>query len=620
MNSTAEDLLIIYEAEAEQWASYLRSVLAGCVREEGVCLYDVAAASSRREDFLSLARYRCKLLVLSGGMLEGLCRMQRFFLARVLRPAASVVVLLCGVESLAPLLKAVPLEDDCLVISSEQDPQEYLSAVAEIVQRGTQTVDVSAITTRAAGLELKDKSLPAVAPPARAPMMVLPARVPSENPGEVYILLKESVDSKDVEVEFQSKKEKIRVKPEIWNEQTLCVKAADLPPGAVGVTLYCGGTAKAKATLQYYSTMGEVARLLQKAADPLEFMLQAFGISTPELLDQVLTSALMEKMPAGGFLGLQGNVDLEGEVHSEDLPTLLHFAAQNGLLGVASVLLQCPGAEQALRIANRHGDTPLKLAERQGHAPLQVLLQETLNVSKGVTAKADEDIYEKMGSAVKALMEDSYGESDEGGAQDEEEEDPYAPIGIDDEEYDTILTSSKAMIMANRPPAPIPRPEAMVESSTPFIAQVFQKKISQGESDMLDFLSPKQARSPSTVSSVYDTMAPDQPPGLQELIQLQEQVKLGSLSMDEALERFSDWQRVQKGLDSIQQEKLRQLRASIINNREDDESVYDKISIVHHTPDVSGSEDRRKSLPLETYFYSKPLKGHPSDIRKADKQ
>ena len=61
------------------------------------------------------------------------------------------------------------------------------------------------------------------------------------------------------------------------------------------------------------------------------------------------------------------------------------------------------------------------------------------------------------------------------------------------------------------------------------------------------------ARNPSTDSSMYDMMTPGQPPGLQELIQLQEQVKLGSLSMDEALERFSDWQRVQKGVDSIQQ-------------------------------------------------------------------
>ncbi|XP_035280757.1 B-cell scaffold protein with ankyrin repeats-like isoform X2 [Anguilla anguilla] len=625
MNST-EDLLIIYETDAEQWASYLRSVLVGPVPEGGVCCYDIATVSSRREDFLSLVRYRCKLLVLSKGMLEGLCQMRRFFLARVLRPAGSVVVLLCGVESVTPLLQMVPLEEGCLEISSEQDAQEYLSIVTEIVQRGPQTVtDVGALTTRVAGLELKDKKLPAMAPPTRPPLIVLPARVPCEDPGEVYILLQDAVNSNDVEVEFQGKKERTRVKPVLWNEQTLCVKAADFPAGVVDVTLYCGGTARGKATLQYYSTMGEVALLLQKAADPLEFMLQAFQVSTPKLLDQVLSSALMKQMPAGGFQSLQWDADQEGEGHSEDLPTLLHFVAQNGLLGVASVLLQCPGAEHALSIANRQGETPLKLAERHGHTQLQIFLQETLNLSKGVTREdgEDTDIYEKMGSAANAQIEDIHGGgcSDEGGAQEEEEEeeeDPYTPVSVHEEEYDTIVASSKAMIIANRPPVPIPRPETTKEDSTPYITQVFQKKMSQGEPNMFYSLSTKQAR--GSIPSTYDTMAPSQPPGLQELIELQEQVKQGSLSMDEALERFSDWQREQKGLDSIQQEKLRQLRASIINNREDDENVYDKISIIHHTPDVSKCDERRRSCPVATDFYSKPLKGQHSNLKKADKQ
>ena len=70
-------------------------------------------------------------------MLESMCRLRRFFLARLLCPAASVVVLLCGVDSLTPLLELVPLKGgECLQISSEQDVQEYLSAVTEIVYRG----------------------------------------------------------------------------------------------------------------------------------------------------------------------------------------------------------------------------------------------------------------------------------------------------------------------------------------------------------------------------------------------------------------------------------------------------------------------------------------------------
>lgn len=133
----AEELLIIYETEAEQWATYLHSVFTGPISEAGICCYDIATVSSWRDDFLILARYTCKLLILSKGMLECLCKMRRLFLARVLSPAAHVVVLLCGVESLTPLLELVPLNgDECLQISSEQDAHEYLSTVTDIVRKG----------------------------------------------------------------------------------------------------------------------------------------------------------------------------------------------------------------------------------------------------------------------------------------------------------------------------------------------------------------------------------------------------------------------------------------------------------------------------------------------------
>lgn len=93
--------------------------------------------TSRQDDFLRLQGYKCKLLILSRGMLEGLCQLRRFFLARVLRPETRVIILLCGVENLDPLLELVPLKgEECLQISSEQEPQDYQLAVAEIVLKG----------------------------------------------------------------------------------------------------------------------------------------------------------------------------------------------------------------------------------------------------------------------------------------------------------------------------------------------------------------------------------------------------------------------------------------------------------------------------------------------------
>ncbi|XP_034159294.2 B-cell scaffold protein with ankyrin repeats [Pangasianodon hypophthalmus] len=620
MSKTGKELLIIFEQEAEQWASYMRSILARSVPEPGICCYNIAMVSSRRDNFLELNGYKCKLLILSRGMLEGMCQLRRFFLAHVLRPEACVVVLLCGVESLEPLLELIPFKgEECLQISSEQDAQEYHSAVLDII-RGGQT---SAVDMRITQEPKLDRRHSAGAGFAKSSLLVLPCRVPCENPGEVFLLLRQAITSNDLEVEFSGSKQKVRVKPVNWNESTLSVTAAEFPAGNVAVTLYCGGVMKGSTHLHYYNTMGEISRLLKQAADPMNFMCQAFQSSSLEKLDHILATCVLKKMPTGGFQGLQNDQTLTGVSHSEDIPTLLHFAAQYGLKDLASVLLQCPGAQQAMRSTNCFGHTPLVLAHANGHSQLHILLQESLAKSSDDDTSDDTSVYELMGSTVNLQVADSRDQPHTGGARDAkvqvEKDNKLYTLEVNNEEYDTILTSSSSMVMANRPPAPAPRPESLPkkEENVPYIAQVFQKKMSQGDTETLYSFPAKQTSGQD--SCTYDTFMPA--PGLDELIKLQEQVKKGSLSVDEALERFSDWQRVQRGLDGIQQEKLRQLRASIMNNREDDDSVYDKINIVHHTPPATTKECRRGSQQAEANFYSKPVKGqHSNFFRKADKR
>lgn len=57
--------------------------------------------------------------------------------------------------------------------------------------------------------------------------------------------------------------------------------------------------------------------------------------------------------------------------------------------------------------------------------------------------------------------------------QNSEDENVYTPLGKDEEEYDTILTSSGSVAIVNRPPAPTPRPDSLPtpDDKTPFIAQ-----------------------------------------------------------------------------------------------------------------------------------------------------
>ncbi|XP_077085703.1 B-cell scaffold protein with ankyrin repeats-like isoform X1 [Siphateles boraxobius] len=614
MSNTSEDLLIIYEAEAEQWASYLRFHLTGPIPETGICCYDIAMVTSRQDDFLRLGEYKCKLLILSRGMLEGLCQLRRFFLARVLRPETRVIILLCGVESLDPLLELVPLKgEECLQISSEQDPQDYRLVVAEIVHKGVQTAAVDGRSVQ----ELKvEKKLSSGSLDANKTLLVLPSRVPCENPGKIFILLQEITASKDAEVEFSGNKQRVRVKPVNWNESTLSVTAPDFTAEEVIVTLYSKGQAKGNACLQYYTIMGDIAHFLQQAADPVKFMCQAFQVSSLEKLDQTLASCLVQKMPTGGFQGLQCDQSPAREYSSEDIPTLLHFAAQHGLRDLASALLQCPGSRQALKVSNSHGNTPLDLAHVHGHE-LYILLQESL-VFDDNDGNTDTGVYELMGRADNLRVGDPNEEH-----QNNEDENVYTPLGRNEEEYDTILTSNSPLVIVNRPPAPTPRPDSLPtpEDKTPFIAQVFQKKKSQGDAETLYSLPTRQARQRDSISSTYDTFVPSQPPGLDELIKLQEEVKMGTLSIDDALDRFNDWQRLQKGMDSVQQEKIQQLRTSIISNIEDDESVYDKISIIHPTPTASANECRKANQQLDTEFYSKPLKGQNSNFfKRADKQ
>lgn len=61
---------------------------------------------------------------------------------------------------------------------------------------------------------------------------------------------------------------------------------------------------------------------------------------------------------------------------TEELPTLLHFAAKYGLKKLTTILLQCPGALQAYSVMNKNGDYPNTLAEKSGFSDLRQFMDE----------------------------------------------------------------------------------------------------------------------------------------------------------------------------------------------------------------------------------------------------
>ncbi|KFO09186.1 B-cell scaffold protein with ankyrin repeats, partial [Balearica regulorum gibbericeps] len=145
---------------------------------------------------------------------------------------------------------------------------------------------------------------------------------------------------------------------------------------------------------------------------------------------------------------------------------------------------------------------------------------------------------------------------------DDEEEHPYTFAVLDESVYDFILAEEeerkeRRSFIMNRPPAPAPRPicSPVRDENTPYIVQVFQQKAAQAPSDNDRMYC--DARKPAhrghadsvTASTVKHTIPAEQ----EELIYLQEQVKKGAISVNEALDRFKQWQNEKQRLQSTQQ-------------------------------------------------------------------
>uniref|UniRef100_A0A8C8VEK7 B-cell scaffold protein with ankyrin repeats n=1 Tax=Pelusios castaneus TaxID=367368 RepID=A0A8C8VEK7_9SAUR len=685
LTEITKDILVIYEEEAKEWALYLKSLCKHIIKEEGILLYNLEISSIQHLESLSLSCYRCKLLILSNGLLKCLNQKRSYFLDRVLDPPSRVVILLCGVENSDSLYERLTLDQRSQEIFTDQDPEEYLSIVAGIIQQDYLSNSEVNLQLDDRGASVKtDKSLETevvsrTLETTRLSVLVLPTRISCENPGEIFILLRDEI-TETVEIEFITDNQRIRTQPAFWNQKVRCMQALDFPAGPVNVNVYCEGVIKAVTQIEYYTAVEEIEYIFKKVADPIAFACQV------KKLDSTLTFLLKSKVSANEFSVLPNE---EHHQQAKELPTLLHCAAKFGLKNLATLLLQCPGASQACRLANKCGENPAHIAGKHGHKELQKIIQE-LSVSfayllwreQGYTASSlrlsihgtrssgleredkKEEEEEEAGEEDKTdeenkpeetsynsddsndyvyasipddnpeenrrdaffldkpllpprdpsttLKQDdlhyfsqgiwqgnpcrpSWGSSTEfppAGAPAGEpfyyksdEEDPYTFAQMDDSVYDMILATDeeeegeekrkeRRSFIINRPPAPTPRPPCspIKEENTPYIVQVFQQKATGTHSD-----NEKMYSAVRNDSITYTTLRHSIPSGQEELILLQEQVKKGTISMDEALEKFKEWQNEKSRLEVTRQEKVRQLRDSIIGKRPEEENLYGKL-------------------------------------------
>ncbi|XP_028347492.1 B-cell scaffold protein with ankyrin repeats isoform X2 [Physeter macrocephalus] len=737
----AKDIIMIYEEDAEEWALYLREIFSHVVKREAILLYHLENYFLRDLELLSLNSYKCKLLILSNSLLQNLSSKKCQFLENVLHSPESVVTLLCGMKSSDHLYKLLNISGGRWEISTEQEPEDYISVIKSIIFRGSEDyLDViipTDLRVEHSGQISERKEIEELSEASRSTIsqaVVLPAEIPCENPGEIFIILRDEVIGDSVEVEFTSNSKCIRTRPALWNKTVWCMKALDFPAGSVSVNVYCDGIIKATAEIKYYSTP-KAMKCLLGAAGPEDGVYQ----NDIDELDHILTSTFKQEIPYYEFRSLQTEIYPQKEYsYFKELPTLLHCAAKFGLKNLAIHLLQCSGATWASKIKNLEGSDPAHIAARHGHKELKKIFEDfsIQEVSRSneeendyeeditsfstcsptiqnpvlhpeswrpyrqraggaeVNERAEEEKEQESGTEAKhrppevdhgsenpyddlytfipgdnpennsrgplvssrpplppprpvtaafqlekpyftlqagktlegqmkrsqswcdsSARHESAGEprgeeeQKEDEKEEEEEEDPYTFAEIDDNEYDTILAKrstkkklgSRSFIM-NRPPAPTPRPTNIPpkEETTPFIAQVFQQKTARRQSDGEKFHGPKKQDRSRMESQAFSTIRDCLASGQEELILLQEKVKNGKLSVDEALEKFKHWQMGKTGLEIIQQEKLRQLRDCIIGKRPEEENVYNKLTIVHHP---NGNENAHN----ENVSYSIPF-------------
>ncbi|XP_043912509.1 phosphoinositide 3-kinase adapter protein 1 [Protopterus annectens] len=323
--------------------------------------------------------------------------------------------------------------------------------------------------------------------------------------------------------------------------------------------------------------------------------------------------------------------DLSTSHRDEELPTLLHFAAKYGLKNLTALLLTCPGALQAYSISNKHGDYPNTIAEKNGFKDLRQFIDEyvetadmlkshikeelmqreedetiyepMVNLSTDLLMKCSlnpgcqEDIYESMIQQVpQHTMDDLYEEMIREDTPEKQAPDLFAETSREsiirnflegktrqipkdedslyssqDDLYDEIEKEEYSSQL-KRPPAPAPRPKScsLKEDSEPYISKVFQAKAQPRPENMyIRTLSPigSEIVRDRPQSSLYDPFAGMKTPGQRQLITLQEQVKLGFITVEDATQQFKEWQFNQKRRSDsfrFQQENLKKLRDSIM--------------------------------------------------------
>lgn len=266
--------------------------------------------------------------------------------------------------------------------SDREDPEGEASEPAVVSQgsaaesRGSQasylgqsTPDGMVFKTHKLGPPVKTKPrLPKVA------VSLYPSKV-YESGVKVAMVFKEEVQSDELEVKVEATD--LSLTPHRLNRGAFeFVIPDELGPGKYGLLVY--GDGKQIQCSHLVLTVG--CRDDRQFTSP-HYLRQALGLRDLQELDVRLQAVFSSTLPAAGldaiFRALPDPSYSEPEAKSESLyPTMLHFAAANGLTELCAALLDCPCSCHAFAIRNKDGLDPAELAAHNGFVELEEYITE----------------------------------------------------------------------------------------------------------------------------------------------------------------------------------------------------------------------------------------------------
>lgn len=392
---------MLYEDDAEEWALYLRELFLPAVDREGILMCPLGTCSPQDLQRLGLSSYKCKLLIVSDILLQDLTPQRCQFLAGVLVPPESVVTLLCGTNSSDRLYQAMGISQGYWELTTEQEPEDYVHMVESLVLQDYKDHFEVYVPTKppqeCSGGRRESKGTEALSKVCSGPcsVLVLPSEVLCENPGEIFIILRDENMHSTVEVEFRSATTCIRICPAPWSKTVWRTKALDFPAGPIGVDVYCDEVLKATAEIRYHAG-ASVGTVGPRDGDG-DWRTQ----TDMEELDETLAFVFKHEIPHYAFQQCHRSHLLGQRAHLREVPTLLHCAAKFGLKHLCLHLLGCLGAGWASSVRNSAGRDPAGLAEQHGHQELQRIFKDFATKEASIN-NGQEDNDEEDAASVQA--------------------------------------------------------------------------------------------------------------------------------------------------------------------------------------------------------------------------